>query len=236
MSLQEKKYDTKIEPNEHIIVRLDGHKFSTFTKDFYKPFDNIIGNAMKQVTIDLVLKFNASTGYTQSDEITLFIPFTERKHIYNGRIQKLNSLITSFTTTKFNEYIQKHKKVSALFDCRIYGVYTKYDVFSEFLDRMRNAEKNSRSVFAQTYCPHKSLQNLNGKEQVDLCRNKFGKNWDEIEERYKYGVLVKKEKIRKLIINQWHDGYVTRTIAKEWTEKMNYSQNNVNTIFSKFLN
>ena len=58
----------------------------------------------------------------------------------------------------------------------------------------------------------------------------------EIEERYKYGVLVKKEKIRKLIINQWHDGYVTRTIAKEWTEKMNYSQNNVNTIFSKFLN
>ena len=128
MSLQEKKYDTKIEPNEHIIVRLDGHKFSTFTKDFYKPFDNIIGNAMKQVTIDLVLKFNASTGYTQSDEITLFIPFTEREHIFNGRIQKLNSLITSFTTTKFNEYIQKHKKVSALFDCRIYGVYTKYDL------------------------------------------------------------------------------------------------------------
>ena len=98
MSNQEKSYDITIERNEHIIVRLDGHKFSTFTRDFKKPFDDIIGDAMKNVTMDLVSRFNAFTGYTQSDEITLFIPSlmkdgeTYRKHAYNGRIQKLNSL------------------------------------------------------------------------------------------------------------------------------------------------
>ena len=178
MSNQEKSYDIKIESKDHIIVRLDGHKFSTFTRDFKKPFDDVIGDAMKNVTVDLMSRFNAYTGYTQSDEITLFIPSRRgdcKQHYYNGRVQKLNSLITSFTTMKFIEYLQNNNtSKTAMFDCRVYSVYTQEDVFSEFLERMRNAERNSKSVFAHTYCPHKCLQNLNGQEMIDLCFKSVG--------------------------------------------------------------
>merc|ERR1719229_170009 len=56
---------------EPLIVRLDGHCFSTFTKGFVRPFDENLHRAMVLTTADLVERFHAQTGYTQSDEITL---------------------------------------------------------------------------------------------------------------------------------------------------------------------
>ena len=70
----EADYDTKIKSDEFMIVRLDGHKFSKFTKVFKRPFDDIFAKAMEKCTIDLVQEYNAVTGFTGSDEITLVFP------------------------------------------------------------------------------------------------------------------------------------------------------------------
>ena len=99
----EADYESSVEPEKHIVVRIDGHKFSKFTKGFKKPFDFILSESMRLTTQDLLEEFNAVTGYTQSDEITLIIPslMTTDKHKgankpgwthgYSGRIQKMSS-------------------------------------------------------------------------------------------------------------------------------------------------
>jgi tRNA(His) guanylyltransferase len=67
----EKIIDYKIKPSESYVIRLDGRSFSKFTKKFVKPFDLVFVKAMCMTMQDLVEEFEAQTGYTHSDEITL---------------------------------------------------------------------------------------------------------------------------------------------------------------------
>lgn len=70
----EKAYDIRIDPKDHIVVRLDGHKFSKLTKKFDKPFDEIFADKMDKVASELMVKYQVKFIYTQSDEITLIFP------------------------------------------------------------------------------------------------------------------------------------------------------------------
>ncbi|KXS13116.1 hypothetical protein M427DRAFT_113653 [Gonapodya prolifera JEL478] len=70
----ERDIDTALPPEQPFVVRLDGVAFSTFTKDLPRPFDRRLSNAMVATSVDLVEKFNAVCGYTQSDEISLVFP------------------------------------------------------------------------------------------------------------------------------------------------------------------
>jgi tRNA(His) 5'-end guanylyltransferase len=230
-------YEKTIEPEKHIIIRIDGHHFSSFTKDFEKPFDKIISNSMIETTKDLLERFDAYTGYTQSDEITLFLPSLKdltvdnRKkkthklqkrikedweHIFNARVQKIVSLVAAYTTMSFNKHLDKNMKIytfdvseerkndlfklintgiigTAYFDARIYGVSNEKEVFEAFLWRVQDAEKNSKSMFTQTYCNYKELEGKSGEEKVEYCKNKKNKDWNDIEDKFKYGTFVKKE-------------------------------------------
>lgn len=57
-----------------VIIRLDGVAFHTFTKDFYKPLDEVLGFAMRTTTRYLVDNIQGCVlGYTQSDEISLVL-------------------------------------------------------------------------------------------------------------------------------------------------------------------
>ena len=125
----EKESEYIIPYSNYIIMRVDGHKFSKFTKGFKKPFDSIIVETMENTAKDLFVEFNAVTAYVQSDEITLVIPpqfsikhtrtsidgdgseLVEPKIINNqilgGRTQKLASLIASFATLKFNKHLEE---------------------------------------------------------------------------------------------------------------------------------
>jgi tRNA(His) 5'-end guanylyltransferase len=116
MKTYEKKFNENIQPNESFIVRLDGKNFSKFTKGFQKPFDDMFIKTMCLTMKDLVKKFDAQTGYTHSDEITLIfnkVMFNEneneddkiRCHAHNGRIQKIISLAASYCSIKFNHHL-----------------------------------------------------------------------------------------------------------------------------------
>lgn len=54
----ESEYEREISSDCNIICRINGHKFSKFTKGFKKPFDEILSNAMVLTTIDLLEEFN----------------------------------------------------------------------------------------------------------------------------------------------------------------------------------
>lgn len=108
------------------VVRVDGVSFSKFTKGIHKPFDDRLTKAMVSTTEDLTDRFNAAVGYHQSDEISLFFtaqplqkgrkriittleePLSEESHIYNGRVQKLASVIAAFASVRLNHHIHKH--------------------------------------------------------------------------------------------------------------------------------
>jgi len=360
----EKDFESRIDAEDFIVCRIDGHKFSKYTKGMRKPFDKILSKTMKKTTEDLVEKFGAVTGYTQSDEITLiFAPqfsiklkpisykdiqigygmcdieipeyrvydrednyvgvvdtnFEEdeegyyintyyisdddgnnidtctdqgrnpqtrvkteamfdkylikevkiiNEQIFGGRIQKMASLIASFTSMRFNIHFEelilkdmdkydykgtatelkgmedywlrmRAKVGNAWFDARLYGVDCPEEAYNSLMWRIRDAEKNSRSMFAQTYCSHKSLLNKNGLEQVEFCKKTTGKDWEEIENKYKYGILVKREEYQK-VVNlddiQTHSDIstVTRTRTVSWAEALtNFSEESVDLICRK---
>jgi tRNA(His) 5'-end guanylyltransferase len=137
MKKYENEVDSKIiiRPTESFIIRLDGRSFSKFTKKFVKPFDLVFVKAMCLTMRDLVQEFEAQTGYTHSDEITLIFDakcseleefeYLEKKinndeqennkhktkinelsnHMFRGRIQKILSLTSSFCSVRFNYHL-----------------------------------------------------------------------------------------------------------------------------------
>lgn len=118
MKPREKEYDVFVKPWEYMAIRCDGHCFSTFTRGFEKPFDNVLTDAMQKTMCDCVDEFTATLGYFQSDEITLiFAPLCTEEEFHNtpadkvpvrnftGKKDKLITLIASFISVRFNFYI-----------------------------------------------------------------------------------------------------------------------------------
>ena len=96
------------------VFRCDGHSFSKFTSKLQQPFDMRFVIAMILTTYDTMCMYGANTGYTQSDEITItyFPKYNKDKNEYadldfNGRIQKLVSLIASYVSVRFNYHLEK---------------------------------------------------------------------------------------------------------------------------------
>ena len=103
--LEGQESDRKFLPLLPICIRLDGKSFHKFTKELQRPFDLRMINLMQEVTKFLVAETGAKIGYTQSDEISLIL-YSDRyesQTFFNGRIQKLVSVICSMCTAKFNE-------------------------------------------------------------------------------------------------------------------------------------
>lgn len=243
--------EASIPNDQHIIIRIDGHHFSKFTKQFDKPFDSSLSYAMKNTTIDLVDRFGAVTGYTQSDEISLILPsllitsnISEKsrmtwEHPFSGRVQKICSLVAAYTTIRFNYHLKDHidfklKSFSegiAYFDTRIYGVPNNEEAFNSILWRARDAEKNSKSMFAQAYCSYKSLLNKNGEEQIKHCLSSTGYDWNDLPEGHKYGILVKKEQYLKKV----DDIECMRTRIVPFVKHLEYSQENVDLIMRTYI-
>ena len=128
MKSYEAEMNICISPCESFVVRLDGRSFSKFTKKFIKPFDIVFIKAMCKTMIDLINKFDVQTGYTHSDEITLIFNSKYLKeewelfmtgddkinkgeinktHLFDGRIQKILTLLSSYCSVRFNYHLDK---------------------------------------------------------------------------------------------------------------------------------
>lgn len=264
----EKQSEYKIPFNEFAIVRIDGHKFSKFTKKFKKPFDFLLSTAMENTTKDLIERFGVSLGYTQSDEISLIFPpsFTEKdgditnNQIFGGRTQKMASLIASYTSIRFNYWLKKgyveyksektdtqyikmikDKIGTAWFDARVFGVPTKEDAFLVIMWRYQDCIKNSKSMFAQAYCPHKSLLNKTGNQQISYCLNETGNDWYRVEDRFRFGIFSKKEQYLKPVDNpimskEVSNSYCIRTrVCSLSLNSFICNEENIDFVVNKFI-
>ena len=189
-----------------LVVRLDGKSFHTWTKGLKRPYDRRLSYLMVHVTKELVDRFQARVGYTQSDEITLVWyvqPHETAEYPFDGRFQKLESLTAAYATAVFNEAKaleftgEPQGEKLALFDSRAFVVPTIKEAYHAVLWRQQDATKNAISMAAHTYFSHKSLQGVHGAEMQERLFTEKGINFNDYPAFFKRGTFVKRHKVLK---------------------------------------
>ena len=167
------------------IVRIDGRAFHAFTKPFERPYDGVFRSLMVKTAQHLCEKIpTARFAYGQSDEISiLLIDYTkfETDQFFDGKVQKLASVIASEATVAFNEALWKvvnfpipafadlveslkDSLFRATFDARVFSIPER-DTGNYFIWRQYDAIRNSVQSLGQAHFSHKELQ---GKSCEDI--------------------------------------------------------------------
>lgn len=126
MKKYEARSDSVIDTTRAVVIRLDGKRFSRFTKGFDR-FDADLNACFEQTCLELLEEFHGCQFiYTQSDEISMFFP--SRKKVeedkeewktgidFSGRIQKLVSILCSTASLKFNRNLQRLLQASGRYE------------------------------------------------------------------------------------------------------------------------
>lgn len=214
------EYDIYIPKKRYVMGMIDGKNFSRLIKNKYKkPFDDIFINMMNEVAIELCKNVQGMKfAYTQSDEITFVMTDFESEECcayFDNRLCKLQSLIPSIATAKFNHLVTlnlldtpcshedmkemvKNMKL-AQFDCKIWSTEDFNDVFAYILWRQNDCIRNSKQQTAQTYLPHKALNGKTCDEQVEMLIREKGVDWHSLDNGKKYGRFIYKEAVEKAL-------------------------------------
>ncbi|PRP79675.1 hypothetical protein PROFUN_12573 [Planoprotostelium fungivorum] len=209
MKSYEDKMEMRLDPSLPFIIRLDGHSFSTFTRGFKKPFDDVISDAMIATAGDLVQYFSARSAFVASDEISLvFAAIVDQKEtnaIFNGRVVKVSTLAAGYCSARFNHHLallcpvdhpcrEKCTAGNTFFDARVFSLPSTMEVFNNIFWRSaHDTTRNSKSMFGQAVLPHKSLQNLTSNQIIEKVLAEKGLNWEDLPGHHKYGSIIKKE-------------------------------------------
>jgi tRNA(His) 5'-end guanylyltransferase len=223
MKQYEYKYNHYVADDQYLLIRLDGVSFSNLTSKLIKPFDMRFIQTMVETMESLMKRFNPMTGYCHSDEITLiFDKCNENQHhLYNGRVQKLTSVISSFCAVKFNYYLNKYTGIDdyeQCFDARILsfnniGEITNHQIWRSILD----CERNAISSYAHKYFTTKEVHGKNSKQLKEMLLT-VNINWDDIPIYIKHGIYCKKA----LVTKETSHGICQRNILINKCFKINY--------------
>lgn len=142
MRTYEESLDQYIEPEKFIIARLDGRSFTKLTKetcDFKKPFDTDFRDLMVGTVMHLMKDcgFNIVKGFTESDEISLFLAQDSAQ--FNRKVRKLNSILAG----EASAYFSLQLGIPACFDCRIIPLPDQERVDDYFSWRQEDANRNA---------------------------------------------------------------------------------------------
>ncbi|HEV3385386.1 MAG TPA: tRNA(His) guanylyltransferase Thg1 family protein [Gemmata sp.] len=183
-----------------IYARIDGRCFSLFTRGLDRPFDIRITRAMIETTKFLVAETHARIGYTQSDEISL-VWLQDRydsEVFFNGKVQKLNSVLASLATVKFNHscledaaLAERAREQLPVFDCRVFQLPNRTEAANVYLWRETDATKNAISMAARSFYSHKQLHGKTSAEMQELIFQK-GQNFNDYPAFFKRGTFVRR--------------------------------------------
>jgi tRNA(His) 5'-end guanylyltransferase len=194
-----------------VIIRLDGCHFHTFTKGFNKPFDKILNKTMQDTAEYLCKNIQGCKyAYTQSDEISLLLidyDTFDTDAWFDYQIQKICSVSASLATLAFNKFYSENiaeytdstdefkkyaKKIStAYFDSRCFNI-PKEEVVNYFVDREKDAIRNSKASLAQSKFSQKELMNKSADEMIEMVKTKFGIDWNDFNGEQKWGTHIYK--------------------------------------------
>ena len=201
-----------------VVVRLDGHCFSTFTRGFDRPYDMRIHRAMVNTATDLLERFGPATAYTESDEISLVFPphsqAAPSSLPFNGRVQKLVSVFAGYASARFNAHMMREtfddsvpaqavlrarvEQCEAHFDARVFALPSVERLCAYMRWRAElDCRRNSISMLAHTHFPHAELQGVDAATCIRMLEERKGIRWEETPPFFRYGTFVKKEEYDK---------------------------------------
>ncbi len=184
----------RVPKNSKIIVRLDGRSFHKLAKDLNltKPYDENFFRVMAEVCEDLFREFSPSLVYTFSDEISLLLD----KIPFDGRIEKINSVITSFTASSFVIHYGVEFKKPPAFDSRIIPIGDE-DIPKYFKWRQDESWKNciashGISYLKTKYSNDEANDKINGMKSNEIHELLYqnGINLNDVETYKKRGIAV----------------------------------------------
>lgn len=213
---QQHKYDYKLDTNKPIIVHIDGKNFSRMVKKRFKlPFDEVFVNAMDETAKYLCESVQGvKMAYVQSDEISLLIvkENLDSDIFYGGRLCKIQSILASFATAKFNQIMAIKNMAKIIngresnnepfkmnlydeiplyaFDCKVWNVENLNDAMAWFLFRNIDCVRNSKQQAAQTYLSHKELMKHSSDEQIEMLNLHYNIDWNNYRDGFKYGRII----------------------------------------------
>lgn len=196
---------TTIPSNSYLVVRLDGRAFHTFTQGLNKPFDENLTTCMIETVSHLVEKLNPIISFYQSDEITLMFKVNMLENfMFGGRTFKILSILSAMTSVKFNQQIVKYlpNKADSLphFDCRLMSFNTFDDAILAIIWRQQDCIKNSISMIAQAFIPHKFLLNKSNSEKIKILSD-IGVNVSDYPETHLSGFFFTRE-VKDVILSE----------------------------------
>lgn len=206
-----KKYEvitrTHLIPKLYTIIRLDGKAFHTYTKQFKKPFDDVLINAMDETAKYLCSNIQgAKFAYVQSDEITIFISdmdSLEQQMWFDGEVQKIVSIAASMASAMFNHVMVVNKLQHnidiqsvinmklAEFDARVFQVPTVDELINCFIWRQQDCIRNSVSSVAQYRFSPKELHKKSTKDMKQMLID-INDPWENYTEKQKTGRFITK--------------------------------------------
>lgn len=219
----------KVIPWNYFIVRADGKTFSKYTSGFQKPFDGHFANAMQKTADDAMLFFNAQSAFVCSDEISLIFSrvcseeeYNQIKsegkelpvHCYNGRKEKICSLVSAKCSVLFNKHMMKElesmrteskykvgllNKIEfgdAIFDARLmeFDEVHKYDLVNNIIWRSTyDCYRNCVSAYGRYLLGSSKTEGKSGKEMIEMMESADTSfKWENVSIYYKYGSISKK--------------------------------------------
>lgn len=193
-----------------VYARLDGRGFSKFTSGLRRPFDARMSRAMIETAKYLVAETGAKIGYTQSDEISLLWSITgenpETRMIFDGKMQKVVSILASMATAKFTyevasnedpEFAAYAKKLPH-FDTRLFTLPSREEAANAFLWRCLDAERNAISMAAHANFSHTRLQGVSQTGMLDMLHD-HGIVFSDFPAFFRQGTFVRRQTIRRVL-------------------------------------
>jgi tRNA(His) guanylyltransferase len=226
----------------------------------------------------LVKQFDAQTGYTHSDEITLifnskcredeYLEYLEKQsknlltkddkslpiHMFNGRIQKILSLVSSYCSVRFNyhlvkliepiketydlKFVEIIESMNAMFDGRIliFQEANKYEILNHQIWRsIHDCSRNAVSTYAYTYFGPKKIMNKDTRQMIQMMLDEKGLNWNDsaqVPTFIKHGLYCKKIMVNKVI--DGNTALRAEYIFKQY--KIDFSQENLDILLAKYWN
>jgi tRNA(His) 5'-end guanylyltransferase len=106
--------DTRLKTKVPVFVFVDGNAFSTLTKHFRKPYDEVFSKTMQQTMKYLCEEIQGCVfGYTVSDEITLILTDYHKWNScpwFDYRVKKVGAIAASKASVAFNKFFKENKE------------------------------------------------------------------------------------------------------------------------------
>ena len=219
-------------------VRLDGWKFSSLCGKIgaERPFDLRIAKCLVAACAQVLKNFNPSLAYLISDEINfLFV----KNYPFNGRIEKIDSVLTGLVSTSFNLNVKKYfgKAIVASFDSRIV-ILPNENLVDYLIWRQQNGWRNHNNAYAYWllrklgYSSREAARKLKGlkSKQIHELLFRHGINLAETPAWQRKGVIIYRKAYekevngmkvkRRKIVENWNTPLFTTREGQKLIDKI----------------